>query len=300
MKHTLNEITEHAEGMNMRVAVAAAHDEDVLKAVVMAAKRHICSALLFGNESRIRAILRENAADESAFTIAEPEDGSGEACARAAISAVANGEADFLMKGALSTADLLRQVVRSPLSTGRVLSHVMLFELPSYGKLLFNTDGGMNPLPDLARKKAILENAAGLLLQLGYKEIIAACVSGSEIVSEKIPSTTEAKMLAQMDWARYNMTVYGPVGLDLAISEEACRHKKYTAPGGGRADILLMPNYEAGNCFGKALTYFAHARSAGIVVGARCPIVLVSRADPAETKLTSLALGAIAAKGGKG
>jgi phosphate butyryltransferase len=300
MRHTLGEITAHAQGMQMRVAVAAAQDRDVLGALAMARQKGVCSATLFGDEARIRAILKEQNAGERGFTIVEPEDGSNEACARAAIAAVVNGEADFLMKGILGTGELLRQVVHSPLVTDRLLSHVMLFEVSSYGKLLFNTDGGMNPLPNLKQKKAILENAAGLLKLLGYEEIIAACISGSESVNEKIPSTTDAKALAQMDWMRYNMTVYGPVGLDLAISEEACRHKKYTAPGGGRADILLMPNYETGNCFGKALTYFAGARSAGIVVGARCPIVLVSRADPAETKLTSLALGAIAAKGGKG
>ena len=96
------------------------------------------------------------------------------------------------------------------------------------------------------------------------------------------------------------MTVFGPVALDLAISPEACKHKKYTAAGGGDADLMIMPNYETGNALGKSLTYFAHARTAGIVLGARCPIVLVSRADPADAKLTSLALGAIAAhQGGK-
>jgi len=101
-----------------------------------------------------------------------------------------------------------------------------------------------------------------------------------------------------MDWSAYSMTVFGPVGLDLAVSPAACAHKGYDAPGAGHADILLMPNFETGNCFGKSLTYFAKARSAGLVVGARCPIVLVSRADTAEAKRVSLALGAIAAKGG--
>ena len=129
-----------------------------------------------------------------------------------------------------------------------------------------------------------------------YERVYAACVSGSEVVSEKIPSTVDAKILAEMDWSGWDMTVYGPVGVDLAISAESRAHKGYSADV-ENADILLMPNYEAANCFGKALTYFAGTPSAGIIVGASRPIVLVSRADPAETKCTSLALGAIAAKG---
>lgn len=297
MTITLQSLRERASGLNRRVAVACAHDEDVLKAVIMAADAHICTPTLFGDERRIRSILSSLGANHKAFHIVEPGDGGADASAEAAIQAVIDCEADFLMKGAMSTSDLLKHVVRSPLVQGIPLSHTMIFEVPAYGKLLVNTDGGMNPAPDLARKKAILENAAVLLKTLGYDAITTACVSGSEVVSEKIPSTMDAKALAEMDWSRYNMEVYGPVGLDLAISEQARVHKGYNVPGAKDADILLMPNYETANCFGKALTYFAGARSAGLVVGARCPIVLVSRADPAETKLSSLALGAIAAKG---
>ena len=293
---TLKTFAERAKGMNRRVAVAAAHDEDTLKAVVLAAGDSICSASLFGKADKIRALLTELGADERAFTIVEPEDASGEACARAAIAAVVNGEADFLMKGALNTTELLKQVVRSPLMTGAPLSHAMFFEPARYGKLLLVTDGGMNPAPDLERKKAILINAANLLIMIGYERIYAACVSGSEVVSEKIPSTVDARAIAEMDWSSWGMRVYGPVGVDLAISAESRAHKGYAADV-ENADILLMPNYETANCFGKALTYFADTPSAGLVVGASRPIVLVSRADPAETKCTSLALGAIAAKG---
>ena len=210
------------------------------------------------------------------------------------------GEADYLMKGILNTTDFLRAVVHSELLTGGLLSHVMIFEFSTYHKLLYISDGAMNPAPDYEKKRVILENAARLLQLIGYQTINAGILSGSEVVSEKIPSTVDAKMLASLDWSRYNMTVFGPAALDLCISREACAHKKYTAPGAGDADLLIMPNYETGNAFGKSLTYFAHARTAGIVLGARCPIVLVSRADPADAKLTSLALGAIAAQeGGK-
>ncbi len=299
MNHTLNEFVERAKGLNLRVAVASAHDVDVLESVIAARKEGICSALLFGKAARIREILQTLGADETGFIIVEPEDGSDEACARAAVAAVVNGEADYLMKGILNTTIFLRAVVHSELMRGALLSHVMFFEFPAYHKLLFISDGAMNPAPDFEKKRVILENAARLLHLIGYNTINAACISGSEVVSEKIPSTTDAKALAELDWSKYNMTVFGPVALDLAISPAACVHKKYSAAGAGDADLLLMPNYETGNCFGKSLTYFVKARSAGLVVGAQCPIVLVSRADPADAKLTSLALGAIAVFGGK-
>ena len=298
MNQSMTEFVERAQGLNLRVAVASAHDENVLQSVVEAREQEICSALLFGKAERIRAILKSLGADETGFSIVEPEDGSDEACARAAVAAVVNGEADYLMKGILNTTVFLRAVVHSELMCGALLSHVMFFEFSTYHKLLCLTDGAMNPAPDFEKKRIILENAARLLYMIGYNTINAACISGSEVVSEKIPSTTDAKALAELDWSRYNMTVFGPVALDLAISPAACAHKKYSAAGAGNADLLLMPNYETGNCFGKSLVYFANARSAGLVVGARCPLVLVSRADTADAKLTSLALGAIAVDGG--
>jgi phosphate butyryltransferase len=299
MKLTLNEFVEQAGGLSLRVAVACAHDEEVLEALISARSKGICTALLYGKATAIREILASLHADEIGFTIIEPEDGSDEACAKAAVAAVEQGEADYLMKGILNTTIFLRAVVHSALLTGGLLSHVMIFELPTYHKLLFLSDGAMNPAPDFERKRIILENAARLLQLIGYNTINAACISGSEVVSEKIPSTMDAKALSELDWSRYNMNVFGPAALDLAISLESCQHKKYTAAGAGDADLLIMPNYETGNCFGKSLTYFAHARTAGLVLGAKCPIVLVSRADPADAKLTSLALGALAVHGGR-
>ena len=299
MKHTLNEFVEQAHGLNYRVAVACAHDEEVIEAILAARREGICSALLFGKAAVIRSMLAEQGANETGLTILEPEDGSDEACARAAVRAVETGEADYLMKGILNTTIFLRAVVHSELLTGGLLSHVMIFEFSAYHKLLYLSDGAMNPAPDFEKKRVILDNAARLLKMIGYTSINAACLSGSEVVSDKIPSTVDAKALSELDWSKYHMNVFGPAALDLAISKESCAHKKYTAAGAGDADLLIMPNYETGNALGKSLTYFAHARTAGIVLGARCPIVLVSRADPADAKLTSLALGAIAVHGGK-
>ena len=177
---------------------------------------------------------------------------------------------------------------------GALLSHLMFYEVPGYPKLIVNTDGGLNTAPTLEQKEVILENAAQALKTLGYEKIYASCVCGAEVVNPKIVAMTDAQALAGMEmWKEYDMDVIGPVGLDLAVSPEACAHKHFTAPGAGEADILLVPTYEVGNAMGKALTLFAGAKNAGIVVGAKAPILLVSRADTAEAKLASIALGCL-------
>ena len=130
---------------------------------------------------------------------------------------------------------------------------------------------------------------------LGHETIHAACICGAEQVNPKIQSTVDADALAHMTdrWAKYGMDVCGPVALDLAVSPEACRHKHYSAPGAGMADILLVPNYEVGNGIGKAATLFGGAKNAGVILGAKVPIVLVSRSDSAYSKLASIAAGSV-------
>lgn len=279
------------------VAVAAAHDKDVLSSIASARRENIADALLIGDEARIRALLGELGEDAALYRIESAE--GDENCARCAAEAVREGRAGFLMKGQLGTADMLRAVVakESGLGTGRLLSHVMLYDVPAYHKLLFLTDGGMNPSPDLIKKADILENAASLLSALGYEKIYASCLCGSETVSEKIPATVDAQALSGMiaRWSPYNMAVIGPVGFDLAVSKASCAHKGFIAEGAGDADILLCPNYETGNAVGKSFTYFANAKNAGLVVGAKAPVLLVSRSDSAESKLLSIALGKAAA-----
>lgn len=295
----IDDLLQAAKGRKAgRVAIAAAHDGDVLKAAAAAAEEGIAEPILVGDGEAIRKILLGMGRDSASFAII-PADGP-EACAAAAVRLVREGRADFLMKGLLGTADLLRAVLDkdSSLRTGRLLSHVMLYENAAYPKLLALTDGGMNTFPDLAKKADILENAAILLGSLGYRSMVAACVCGAEVVDSKIQATVDAAALREMRgrWEPYGMRVLGPVGLDLAISPEACRHKNFKEEGGGEADILLVPTYEVGNGIGKAMSYFGGAKSAGIVVGARVPIVLVSRADDSRTKLASIALGAMASR----
>jgi phosphate butyryltransferase len=282
-----------------KLAIAAAQDVDVLTAAAEAAEAGIVEPILVGDAGEIGRLLSGIGRKAADFSIVEA--GSSAECASVAAKLVDAGKADFLMKGRLGTAEMMRAVLDKGLSlrTERLLSHVMLYEAPAYPRMLALTDGGMNTFPDLAKKADILENAAIVLGKLGYASMTAACVCGAELVDPKIQSTQDAAALAAMArrWAPYGLRVIGPVGLDLAVSPEACRHKGYRVPGGGSADILLVPTYEVGNGIGKALTYFGNAKSAGIVAGAAVPIVLVSRADEAETKLASIAFGAVVSGG---
>jgi phosphate butyryltransferase len=183
------------------------------------------------------------------------------------------------------------------LRTENLISHVMVYEVPTYKKLIYLTDGGMNVAPDLNQKVQILENAIKVCKSMKMDRVYASCLAGAETVNPKIPATVEAIAIADMKekWEPMGVAVEGPVALDLAISSEACAHKGYKGEGGGNADILLVPYYEVGNALGKAMTYFAGAKSAGIIMGAKVPIVLVSRADSSESKLLSIALGSVIA-----
>ncbi len=298
MLNTVSAIVEAAKARPEKrtIAVAAAHDHDVLRAVSMARKAGIAEGLLVGDAEKIQEILLSLGENPADFAIIPAQ--TDAECAVLAVAAVREGRAHFLMKGLLGTADLMRAVIarETGLRTDRLISHVMLYEVPGK-RMLALTDGGMNTFPDLPKKAEILENAARVLKALGYESMNAACVCGAEVVNPKIQSTVDAKELSEMTdrWAPYNMQVFGPVGLDLAVSEEACHHKRYHAPGAGQADILLVPTYEVGNGIGKAMSLYAGAENAGIIVGAQVPIVLVSRSDSAETKLASIAMGAVTA-----
>ncbi|MDF2841098.1 MAG: phosphate butyryltransferase [Clostridia bacterium] len=291
-----NELIEAAKKQGvMRLAVAAAQDADVLKAVADAKELGLVEPILVGDQEKIIEIMKTlNITSELYEIIDEPDLTQA---ARKAVELVSTGEAEFLMKGVLQTADIMRAVLDKEigLRTDNLLSHVMVYEVASYHKLLFLTDGGMNVAPDLNQKVQILENAVTACKALGMEKVNAACLAGAEVVNPKIQATVDAKEIADMKdkWEAMGASVIGPVALDLAISKEACEHKGYHADGAGDADILLVPYYEVGNALGKSLTYFAGSKSAGIIMGAKAPIVLVSRADSSEAKLLSIALGSL-------
>lgn len=204
------------------------------------------------------------------------------------------------MKGLLDTSVILKAVLNKEwgLRTDSLLSHVMIYEVGFYHKLLVTTDGGMNIAPDYEQKVKILKNAIKATEPLGLKTIKVAALAAKEKVNPKMQATIDAKQLedaGKNGEFGENVIVEGPLAFDLAVSKEACKVKNFKTQVGGDVDIMLMPTIEVGNGIGKAFTYAAGAKSAGIIMGAKAPIVLVSRADTHESKLYSIAYGAIVA-----
>lgn len=277
------------------LSVAAAHDVAVIEAVVKAKREDICTPILVGHKDGIRNLLEDMGEDYDEYEIIPA--GDEKDCAAKAVEVCSQGRADMLLKGIVNTADLMRAVLKreANLRTDRRISHCMFYEIPVLKRMIVITDAAVNTFPDLETKADILENAAICLHALGYPSINAACICGAEQINPKVRDTVEADLLSKMTdrWAPYNMTVFGPAALDLAVSEESCRHKHYTARGGGRADILFVPDYQVGNGIGKAATLFGGARSAGIILGAKVPVILVSRSDNAFAKHASIALGSV-------
>ena len=280
------------------LSVAAAHDEEVLLAIKSAVEMEIITPILIGEENKIREISKEINFDLSKFKIINK--GTIEECAETAVKLVSSGKADFAMKGLLDTSVILKAVLNKEwgLRTDSLLSHVMVYEVPSYDKLLVTTDGGMNIEPDYDQKVKILKNAIEATKPLGLKHIKVACLAAKEKVNSKMQATVDARALQEAgergEFGK-DVTVEGPLAFDLAVSKEAAKVKGFKSKVSGETDIMLMPTIEVGNGIGKALTYFAGAKSAGIIMGAKAPIVLVSRADSHESKLYSIAYGALIA-----
>lgn len=282
----------------MRLAVAAAQDPDVLGAVVEASKMGIIEAILVGDLNAIERIAQEDHLDLSAFEKIEAIDLME--AAKVSVKLVKDGKADFLMKGLLDTAYLLKAVLDKEvgLRTNSQLSHVMIYDVPSYHKFLYLTDGGMNIDPSLEEKTKIVQNAVDVAKALGVAPVKVACIAAKEKVNEKMPATVDAKALEDQCKAGVfgqGVIVEGPLAFDLAVSEEAAKVKGFKSEIAGDTDILMVPNIEVGNGIGKTMTYMAKAESAGIIMGAKVPVVLTSRADSYQTKLNSIALGSVIA-----
>lgn len=293
----LEELVQQAQGQKkMKLVVAAAQDKDVLLAVKEAHELNLIDVILVGDESKIKEIAGEIEVNLEAFRVIHKEDLME--AALASVQLVSAGEADFVMKGLLDTSILLKAVLNKEvgLRTNNLLSHVMVYEMPTYHKLLLLSDGGMLIDPSLEEKKGIIDNAVTVAKALGNKEIKVACISAKEKVNEKMPSTVDGAKLKEMcQNGIFGEDVYveGPIAFDLAVSKEAAAIKGFDSPVSGEADILLVPTIEVGNGIGKALTYMGNGKSAGVIMGAKVPVVLVSRADSAETKLFSIALGSV-------
>lgn len=281
------------------LSVASAHDREVLLAIKGACKKDIISPILIGKEKIIRDISRKIEFNLDGIEIINKE--TMQECSQCAVKLVSSKKADFVMKGLLDTSIILKSVLNKDwgLRTDRLLSHVMIYEIPKYHKLLVSTDGGMNISPNYEQKVKILKNAIEATKPLGLQKIKVACLAAKEKVNPKMIATVDAKALedACKDGEfGDDIIVEGPLAFDLAISKEAARKKGFESKVAGDADIILVPTIEVGNGIGKALTYFAGSKSAGIIMGAKVPIVLVSRADNYESKLYSIAYGALIAK----
>jgi phosphate butyryltransferase len=299
MLKNFNELIEKSKGAGSRkiVAVAAAHDEHTLEAVDLACRNGVADAILIGDGKKIKEIINTFTFKLDDAVIYEETD--DKEAAKLAVSLIREGKADFLMKGKLQTSDLLKEVVNKEtgLHTGSVMSHFGIFELPAYHKLLVVTDGGMLPHPNVEEKSLILLNAVRALHSLGYENPNVAVMAAAELVNPKIPESVDAGILKDMNLEGKlpGCTVEGPISFDLMISLESAKTKGYHSPVTGEADILLMPNMTTGNLLAKSFQYLAGAKMAGMIVGAKVPIVLVSRGADAEEKYLSMVLSAAAA-----
>lgn len=281
-----------------RVAVAAAHDGHTLEAVFQAVKDNLVEPVLIGNKKEIENILRDLNVEFDPDCIISAED--DKEAAEKTVELINAGRADFIMKGKLQTADLLKAVVdkEKGLRTGKVMSHVAIMEVPAYHKLIAITDGGMMMYPNTEEKKQILENAVDVFLAMGYDCPKVAVLAAVETVNPKMPEAVDGDLLKKMNLAGEikDCLVEGPISVDLTFSRESAEIKGYASPVTGEADILLVPNITTGNIMSKALIEMADATMAGMIVGAKVPIVLTSRGATSQEKYLSLVLSASAVK----
>jgi phosphate butyryltransferase len=280
------------------LAVAAAEDEHVIEAVLKAQREGIADAILVGDAARIRELIRGEGGNPADFEFAAAD--SAENAGQTAVALVRDGKADILMKGRMETRDLLKPVVdrENNLHTGRVMSHMAFNKLPNYPKLIVNTDGGMVVYPSLEDKKNIIINAVTTLCAMGYVCPKVAVLAGVEKVNPKMVETVEADQLKQMNrnGEITNCVVEGPLSYDIAMDAQIARYKGSDCPHSGDFDVLVMPNLAAGNILGKSWTVTAQSVMAGIIVGAKIPVVIVSRGSGCEEKYLSIALAAVAAE----
>ena len=278
-------------------AVAHPCDESSLRGAIEAADLGLIAPILVGPRARIEALAKQHHIDISAYPIVDAP--YSEASAAKAVELVREGKAEALMKGSLHTDELMGAVVRrdTGLRTARRVSHCFVMDVPSYPHTLIVTDAAINIAPTMEDKVDIIQNAIDLAHAMRFPEVRVAILSAMENVNPKIPSTVEAGALCKMaDRGQITGAILdGPLALDNAISLESVKIKKIDSPVAGRANVLVVPDLEAGNMLAKSLSFLAGADAAGIVLGARVPIILTSRADSVMTRLASCGIAALVA-----
>lgn len=282
----------------VQVVVAAAQDEEALRAVKAAHDAGLAEAILVGDLALIQPMLAKVGLTPDTKIVHEPD--VAQAAVKAA-SLVQQTQAGILMKGLVNSSDFLRAVLHPEcgLRTGRLLCHLAAFEVPGDEKLVFHTDGGMNIAPTLLEKKDILVSTLLALEALGIEQPKVAILTANEVVNPKMPATVDAQALVEMNRQGEfgSALLEGPISMDVALSREAAEHKGIKSKISGQVDLFMVPGIEAGNLLGKALIYCAKAKSAGVILGATHPVVMVSRADSATAKLNSIALACCIASG---
>ncbi len=278
-------------------AVAHPCDESSLRGAVDAARLGLIAPILVGPKARIEAIAKEHGIDIAGLPIVDAP--YSQASAAKAVDLVREGKAEALMKGSLHTDELMGAVFRREggLRTARRVSHCFVMDVPSYPETLIVSDAAINIAPTLEDKVDIIQNAIDLAHAMQFKEVRVAILSAMETVNPKVPSTVEAGALCKMvDRGQITGAIVdGPLALDNAISLESVKIKKIDSPVAGRANVLIVPDLEAGNMLAKSLSFLAGADAAGIVLGARVPIILTSRADSVTTRLASCGVAALVA-----
>jgi len=279
----------------VRIVVAAAHDPEVLKAVDQAQQEGIVDATLIGDWGAIEAYAAQVGVDLDGIAVVHEPD--PRLAARQAVALARQGQSDVVVKGQIKTSDLLGIALNREVGIRgrRLLSHVALFDLPGMDRLIYLSDSGVVVYPDVYQKLEIINNVVEVAHLFGLETPRVAILAASDTVHPKIPASIDALALSKMaeqGWVQ-GATVDGPLGLEVAISPRAAQLEESRSPIAGLADVLIVPNVEAGNIVAKGLLYFAGARMAGLVVGAQVPIVISSRADTADTRYLSLAMAAL-------
>ena len=281
----------------MTTAVAHPCDVSSLTGAVDAARMGIIAPILVGPAQRIRAVAKQASLDISGYEIVDAP--HSHASAAEAVRLVREGRAECLMKGSLHTDEVMAAVVarEGGLRTSRRISHCFVMDVPSYDYPLIISDAAVNIAPTLEDKVHIVQNAIDLAHALGITEVRVAILSAMETVNPKVPSTVEAAALCKMaDRGQITGGILdGPLALDNAINLQAAAIKKIASPVAGRANVLIVPDLEAGNMLAKSLTFLAGADAAGIVLGAKVPIILTSRADSVTARLASCAVASLVA-----
>lgn len=295
MLRNFNELLEKASKMESRkIAVVMAEDSEVIQACRMAGEKGIAVPVFIGDSSKIKELGGD-------FPKAEIVHASNEEEASAkGVELIHSGKAHMLMKGKVKTSTFLKAVVNREkgLTGGNILSHILVFE--KNNKLRIVTDGGMITYPDLDQKIKITENAVKIMKAMGNELPRVAPLCAVETVNPAMQPTIDAALLSKMNQRNQirDCIIDGPLALDNAVSKEAAEHKGIFSEVAGNADILLVPDIEAGNILGKSLIYFAECESGGIIAGAKAPVIMLSRADTSKTKLNSIALAMVCSQEG--